>query len=139
MVEGGCLCGAVRYASDAEPRDETLCHCRSCRRAAGAHVVGWFSAPAASVRFAGAEPVRFRSSPGVERGFCGVCGTTLTYRSDAFPDEIDLTLASLDRPERWPPRDHTQVADRLPWDVVCDGLPAFATTRQEAGAEEPAR
>ena len=35
-IEGGCLCGAIRYRVTAEPQGRTLCHCESCRRAAGA-------------------------------------------------------------------------------------------------------
>jgi hypothetical protein len=38
-AEGGCLCGAVRYQISFEPRSADYCHCRMCRRAAGAPVV----------------------------------------------------------------------------------------------------
>ena len=35
-VEGGCLCGAIRYRVSGEPLARSLCHCRSCRLGAGA-------------------------------------------------------------------------------------------------------
>jgi hypothetical protein len=34
-VEGGCLCGAVRYAADSPPTNGHHCHCSMCRNAYG--------------------------------------------------------------------------------------------------------
>lgn len=117
---GGCYCGAIRYRVDAEPFHATICHCADCRRVAGAPTVAWFSVPIAGFGFTG-KPVRFASSVGVERTHCGVCGTCLTYRSEA--DEIDVTIANLDDPDAVRPRDHTLVEHRIGWDVACDKLP----------------
>jgi hypothetical protein len=38
-LEGGCLCGQLRYRISGQPRSADHCHCRMCRRAAGAPVV----------------------------------------------------------------------------------------------------
>src|ERR1700720_1833670 len=35
-INGGCLCGAVRYTADGDPTNATVCHCRDCQKAAGA-------------------------------------------------------------------------------------------------------
>jgi hypothetical protein len=78
FLEGGCLCGAVRYRCAAPDRPATLCHCTSCRRAAGAHVVAWFTVAASSLSFTEGTPAIYRSSPPVQRGFCARCGTQLT-------------------------------------------------------------
>ena len=36
MIAGGCLCGAVRYESDAAPEWTAICYCRDCQRASAA-------------------------------------------------------------------------------------------------------
>jgi hypothetical protein len=131
-VAGGCRCGAVRYRADGPATHPTLCHCASCRRAAGAPVVAWVTFPAATFAFDRGEPVRFRSSPAVERTFCGRCGTALTYRHRDFAAEVDVTTASLDDPAAFPPADHTWVSERLPWLDPRDTLPRFARSRSEA-------
>ena len=81
MLRGGCFCRAVRYEIDAEPTNQTICHCTMCRHAAGAPSVAWFSVPPDSVRFVAGEPQRFKSSEHATRSFCPECGTTLTYQS----------------------------------------------------------
>lgn len=101
---------------------------------AAAPAVSWFTLPLDQLRWLNGSPLHFQSSPGVTRGFCPRCGIPLTYRSDAFPDEIDITLCSLDAPSMLAPRDHTQTADKLPWDVIGDGLPQFPHSRAEGSA-----
>ena len=34
-IEGGCLCGNVRYSADAEPAFVGVCHCKNCQKASG--------------------------------------------------------------------------------------------------------
>ena len=34
-IRGGCLCGAVRYASEAEPLMVAVCHCATCQKNTG--------------------------------------------------------------------------------------------------------
>ncbi len=129
MLQGGCLCGQYRYEFAGEMRDQTLCHCRSCRRAAGAPALAWFTVSRDALRVLSGSLQLFRSSPGVTRGFCATCGTSVSYAHDARAQEIDLTTASLDEPEACPPRDHTWCEDRLSWLKFADGLPAYDKTR----------
>ena len=68
------------------------------------------------VEFTRGAPKLFESSPGVRRGFCGECGSTLTYESADIPDEIHIHIGALDRPEDFPPRGSPAFPEeRLPW------------------------
>lgn len=112
MLEGGCLCGAIRYRAEGAPFHRTNCHCSICRRASAAPFVAWFSVLRAGFRWLGAEPAYYQSSPEGRRGFCPRCGTPLSFSHRDLPDEIDLTTCSLDDPEALPPEDHTWVASK---------------------------
>jgi hypothetical protein len=131
IIEGGCLCGAVRYRATDAPYNITHCHCGTCRRASGAAFVSWASFPAASFAFTSGAPTRFASSINVTRTFCQRCGTPLTYQRHDQSEEIDVTLGSLDKPERLIPQDHTWTSSKLPWIKLADGLPHYETIRSK--------
>jgi hypothetical protein len=88
--------------------------------------------PAASFRFTAGAPTRFRSSTHGTRSFCPACGTQLTFADDTSPDEIDLTICSLDDPAALAPADHTFAASALAWDrFPDDGLPRYPRRRKD--------
>jgi len=118
---GGCLCGAVRYELRAAPTSSALCHCRSCRRASGAPVVGWITVARAALLMTRGTPARFESSPGIFRQFCGRCGSALTYERQADAT-IDITTASLDDAESFPPTCEVWTSDRLAWQPLQPAL-----------------
>ncbi len=122
-LAGGCLCAALRYEVRGEPITVALCHCSMCRRSAGAPLVAWAMFARDALVFVEGKPAIYRSSPGVERGFCGTCGTQLIFRAEFLPDLVDLTVASLDEPQALAPRMHIWDKSRLPWIAVSDALP----------------
>jgi hypothetical protein len=129
---GGCLCGAVRYQCGAPIYPPTYCHCTSCRRAAGAHAVAWFTVHASSLVLTQGQPAVYRSSPPVQRSFCSRCGTPLTYQHDGRAGEIDVTIGSLEQPDRVAPVDHIWMQDAPPWDRPGDALPCHPGSRNDA-------
>jgi hypothetical protein len=129
MLTGGCFCGKVRYEAGGAPYNQSICHCSMCRRTSGAPFVAWFSVPRSQFRLSG-EPRRFRSSGKATRSFCAECGTALTFELDGA-DEIDVTTASLDDPNRVPPTDHIYTESRIDWVKLGDGLPQFRRARSE--------
>jgi hypothetical protein len=108
-----------------------ICHCRTCRRAAGAPVVAWVTFAAASFAFTQGEPGVVRSTPPVRRTYCRDCGTPLTYGHAGRPLEIDVTTCSLDEPDAYPPTYQAWLAHDLAWVRFGDELPAFPEWRTE--------
>jgi hypothetical protein len=115
MIEGGCLCGAVRYRIAAPALSSGICHCTSCRRASGAPTVAWVTVNRTDFAWLCGTPVEFNSSPGVVRRFCGRCGSGLTYQHATLPTTIDITTGSLDDPERFAPTMEVWLEDKISW------------------------
>lgn len=130
-LTGGCLCGAVRYRATGNPSSPTLCHCASCRKASGAPAVAWISMPMPGFEWLDGTPKRFASSPGVERTFCGECGTPLTYQRKETPAEIDLMVGTFDDAAPFGPIDQTWTEHQLPWWDKLGNLPKFKRTRTD--------
>jgi len=130
-MEGGCACGAVRYSVTGAPKWASHCHCRDCRRAAGAPYVTYVGLLAPQVAWSGDTPLRYHSSPGVTRSFCGKCCTSLTYEGERWPGELHILAATLDDPGLIKPQAHVYVGQKLPWVHLSDGLPRFRTLPRE--------
>lgn len=121
---GRCLCGALRFAFDAAAvASQNLCHCGSCRRASGAPVVAWITVRDTGWRWTRGSPRLHASSPGVTRGFCGACGSPMSYATAARPQETDFPAAALVDPSQAAPTSHEHWDERLPWLALADDLP----------------
>lgn len=88
---GGCQCGAVRFRLEGKLGDASVCHCRMCQKASGNFYLPLVSVRGAKLIWTRGERTRFQSSNHVWRGFCGNCGTPLTYEA---PDGMALTIAA---------------------------------------------
>jgi hypothetical protein len=102
-MQGGCLCGAVRFTATPKGLNVGLCHCSMCRR--------WAAGPFFAMECEGTVKVAdetqlgvYRSSEWAERCFCNRCGSVLFYRmvgkdfsaisAESLDDRSGLTLAS---------------------------------------------
>ena len=114
-LTGGCQCGAVRFACEGLGR-ASICHCRMCQKAFGAPFGPLVTGK--GVVWTRGEQKRFQSSNKVRRGFCGECGTPLTYEFEGHGTE--LAICAFDDPSTIPPVLQVGTESRLPW---CDALP----------------
>ncbi len=124
MAEGGCHCGAVRYAVEGEPIRGGLCHCVDCRRHAGAPMVAWTIFAQDQFRLLAGTPTTYASSDHGRRVFCPACGTGLYYLNEhVFADLVDIQTATLDDPALFAPIEQIQIADRIAWMETAHALP----------------
>jgi len=65
------------------------------------------------------------SSPGVTRGICSSCGSSITYENEKRPGEIDIAVNCLDDPGAPLPRAHIWTEDKQPWHRIGDDLPVY--------------
>lgn len=126
-LEGGCLCGQVRYAVDRLDMPIAHCHCATCRKAQGAA----FATTAGVLRdhfrwLAGADRLRaYESSPGKLRWFCSVCGSHLMAERPAQPHVV-LRVATLDDDPAQRPERHIWTSHDVPWLTDGQGVERFA-------------
>lgn len=124
-VEGGCLCGAVRFSVTLPTLFCGHCHCGMCRRNHGAAYVTWFAVlrPQLSVDAGLDQLTRFESSSHGSRSFCRRCGSSLFCVSTRHPDVVDVPLTNMDAAIDRIPESHFYFDDRASWTVVGDDLP----------------
>jgi hypothetical protein len=115
---GGCLCGAIRLETAAEPYRVGICHCLDCRKHHGAVFATFAIFPVEAVTVAG-TPAHYR-----ERYFCPACGSSVFGRSG---DEIEIPAGTLDAPSQVRPTYELWVRRREDW------LPPFEVSRRYDG------
>lgn len=122
--EGGCLCGNVRYSITGSLEFSAHCHCQSCQKATGAGFATWAGMKTSSFDVIKGTIKICETSPGVERGFCPDCGTSLTYANEGgWPGIISVLAVTLDDPTFVKPTAHVFTSTQQPWIKLDDGLP----------------
>ena len=120
-IQGGCLCGACRYETDAEPINVRACHCRACQKATGGPLYARVLVPVQELAAGG--PIEwYQSSPDVRRGFCRLCGSTMFSERSSI-GAVGLTMGTLDEPDRFFPAEHIWVSSKQAWIKLADGVP----------------
>jgi hypothetical protein len=116
-VNGGCLCGGVRFELAPPLRDVLVCHCSLCRRS-GTLAGAYTSVPRASLSFADESTLAwYVDVNGRRRGFCAICGSTLFWSADDR-DTISVSAGALDGQTGLVTERHIHVADAADWEVV---------------------
>lgn len=103
LADGGCLCGKIRYAVDAESTHVTICHCHFCQRATGAPYLVEPVFAKATFSVSTGEPARYSqtsegSGKAVNINFCANCGTKLFLDFERNPNVIGVYGGTFDDP-----------------------------------------
>ena len=134
MIEGSCLCGAIRYQAAVLAGPMVHCHCRMCRKAHGAAFSTILPVSTAGFRWLAGEELlaHFESSPGKRRWFCRRCGSQLISTRDDNTESLLLRAGCIDSGYDAKPAAHGWVEFMASWHRITDDLPRF--TRGFPGA-----
>jgi hypothetical protein len=127
-LNGGCLCGDVRYTVNAEVIYSGKCYCSSCRRHSGSGHTATFAVPTDTLSVTGQLTEYLRlggSSEPVIRRFCRTCGTSVTGSANAAPGITFIVATTLDDPEQYVPQMSVFAAEAVSWDRPSADIPAF--------------
>jgi hypothetical protein len=97
-LNGGCLCGSIRYSCDAEPVLTAICHCPHCQKQTSSPFSIVVAVPRGTLKIAGQTLKTFddvgESGLPVRRKFCGSCGSPIVSNS------MQCQMLSSSRPAR---------------------------------------
>jgi len=138
MIEGRCLCGAVRYEIEGRISRIRLCHCSKCRR----HTGSAFHASAVCRKeqlrwLSGEDKIReYEDTPTYKVRFCGTCGSPVPSYLEEH-DMVFLHVGALEDDPGSRLSHHIFVGSKAPWYAILDDLPAHeehvpAATKNES-------
>jgi len=121
-MTGGCLCGALRYEARPDPDTAYCCYCRDCQIGSGSAFHAGVSADLSSFRVLSGETTTYSSIADsgnkIDRVFCPICGTPVYWTGEKFPEQVILTVSSLDNPDSIEPVREIWTHRALPWSGV---------------------
>ena len=130
-IEGGCLCGKVRYRADADPAFVGVCHCADCQRFTGSAFSTVIAVPAAALKVSGV--LKTFSKPGdsgklIHRRFCPECGSGILDEAEVLAGVAMVNAGSLDDPSWVKPHSEIYCDSAQPWVRLGGELKRFAKT-----------
>jgi hypothetical protein len=127
-LEGGCLCGLVRYQLEGRLEFVANCHCSICRRSHGASMASQAVIWDPTLHWISGfeELTTYQATLGYHRSFCSRCGSRLIN----YPDNmafVSLSINSVDNlQEGLLPSMHVYVGSKPSLFSICDSLPQYA-------------
>jgi hypothetical protein len=128
VINGGCLCGVVRYTSRSMPTRTVICHCKNCQRQSGSSfsIVSIFNSSDFEILGETVDyPDRGDSGNVVTRRFCGKCGSPLISEVASRPGVTIVKAGTLDDASWLKPEAHIWCRSAQPWVVIDPALPQF--------------
>jgi len=131
QIEGGCLCGRVRYRADAEPGFVGVCHCTDCQHFTGSAFATVIAVPSSALKLTGTLKCFTKqgdSGQSIHRRFCPECGSGIVDEADALPGIAMVNAGSLDDPTWVKPRSEIYCDSAQPWVHLGGELKRFGKT-----------
>lgn len=123
MINGGCLCGAVKYEISGAVGDIVHCHCKTCRKAHGSAFSSVAAVADNDFNLLSNDSLNsYESSAGKHRYFCAECGSQV-YAKRESTEHIILRLGSLDDDIVSLEKEHIWVSEKANWYCIDSQLP----------------
>ncbi len=129
VLEGGCLCGKVRFTASQPPTRTFACHCRFCQRVTGTSFYAESIFPMSAIEFNQGELRQYEhvsdsSKKKVFVHFCPSCGTTIGLTFERWPEVRAISRGCYDDPNAVEITSHIWTASAqtgvvLPAEVDC--------------------
>lgn len=98
-IEGGCLCGRVRYRVEGKAGFTGICHCTHCQKQSGSAFSIIIGVRASALSVEGELSTyedRAESGKGLKRQFCPNCGSPLFSIGEGTPGIVYVKAGTLD-------------------------------------------
>jgi hypothetical protein len=127
-IEGGCLCGKVRYSGEAEPIFAGVCHCTTCQKGSGTAFNTVVAVPKPAVSLSGAvstyEGTGDTGNPTYRR-FCPACGSPVQLEAAIMADVVMIPVGTLDDASTVKPAMQIYCDSAQPWALLEGGIQRF--------------
>ena len=125
MIEGGCLCGRVRFGIDRRHLKAVNCYCGMCRKAHGGAFSTHIPMRREKFHLQAGQLEEFASSDRGRREFCGNCGTHILVHGQVDDGSVAVPAGALDGDPEMSVTAHIFVRDKVGWYSIGDDLPQF--------------
>lgn len=143
QLEGGCLCGAVRFKTSQAPMRTLVCHCTFCQRVTGSssYAESMFANDAVAFnagKMSCYEHVSDSSQKKVFVHFCTRCGTTVSLTFERWPDVRAISRGCYDDPDAVTITSHIWTQSAQSGTALPEGVDCFVKARMTLdGNAEP--
>jgi hypothetical protein len=131
-LQGGCLCGTVRFELSGPILLAGYCHCTHCQKRTGTGSSANCRVARESLRIvSGADRVgAFKPPSGVPKLFCQTCGSALFSGDLEHDEQVAIRLGAFDEDPGVRPQYRQFVDSAAPWEPVPDdGLERYPRSR----------
>lgn len=128
-LEGGCLCGKVRYSADAEPIFVGVCHCANCQKGTGTAFNTVVAVPKPAITITGVLRTfagRGDTGKATYRRFCPDCATPIVEEAEIMANVVMIPVGTLDDPAAVKPATQIYCDSAQPWALLSDDIQRFS-------------
>src|SRR5260370_40875309 len=128
QMNGGCLCGQVRYSAEVDPIFSAVCHWKTCQKQTGTAFRIVVAVPLSAVSIQGAPNTYLRagnSGQQVVNRFCPCCGATGVIEPAALTGTARIPAGTLSDPSWVRPSMEYYCDNAQPWVQLGGGMQRF--------------